>query len=401
MKFALISHVLPPSGLGQSLVIQRLLEGLEPDRYCLASIEPSGAVNRDGSSPSLAGRCYWLPQPFRINRGHRFGLRHVREGINIPLTVLRHARRLSTIVKQEGCDAIVACTGDVTLIPAAYIASRRAGIPFYAYVFDHYSYREWFEPAAAFWARRFESKVMKGAAGIIAPNDKLSDDLRQRFGVDPVVIYNSFDISPYETNGRPAVSEMRRAGEVRIVYTGQIYEAHYDAFRNLIAAINSLNSPGVKLHLYTDRPQAELESLGILGPVVYHAARDAAEVPRVQMTADILFLPLAFESPYPNLVKTSATTKLGEYLAARRPVLVHAPPDSFISWYFREHDCGVVVDESDPVKLAAGISTIMRDETLRQRLGINAWTRARADFDVTKSRRTFAELIGLEGRQNR
>lgn len=400
MKFALISHQVPPTGTGQSLVIYRMLQDFSPDDYSVISFKPHNADNDAyARSQTLPGRYHYLPPPFRINRGHRFGLRHLREGINIPLAVAQQAKRIARIVTEDACAAVVACTGDVTLLPAGYLASRRAGVPFYAYVFDHYSYREWADPAAAFWARRFEPFVMKGAAGVIAPNETLRDDLQKRFGIAATVIHNSCDIAPYETEAKTGITGSPR-NEVRIVYTGAIYEAHYDAFRNLLAAITSLTRPAT-LHLYAERSQEDLEAHGIRGPVVYHPPLAATEVPRVQMEADLLFLPLAFKSPYPDLVRTSATTKLGEYLAARRPVLVHTPPDSFVSWYFREHNCGVVVDESDPARLAEGIELILADQSLQERLGANAWTRAQADFDIERSRQKFAELVGLNGSRNK
>ena len=401
MKFALVSHAVPPSGAGQSVIISRLLEVLNPGSYCLITTQCRETAGPNTTLHELPGHYHYLPKPFHFVRGHRFGLRYVREGINIPLAVRHQARRITRIVEEEACQAIVACTGDITLLPAAYLASRRAGIPLYAYIFDHYSDREWEEPSAAYWARRFEPAFMKGAMRVIAPNETLRDDLRRRFGIDPKVIHNSLDISPYQTDGQAPAPDLNCDREVSIVYTGQIYDAHYDAFRNLIKALTSLERDKVKLHLYTDRAQAELELEGIGGPVVYHGLRSAADMPRVQMTGDILFLPLAFNSPYPNLVKTSATTKLGEYLAARRPVLVHAPPDSFISWYFREHDCGVVVDESNPARLAEGVQRILDDAELQQRLSKNAWARAVTDFDIVHSRAAFAELLGLEAGNNK
>ena len=401
IRFALISHRLPPSGSGQALVIYRMLQCLSPDSYCLISSERyDGDQPGDNYSRKLPAHYHHLPPPFRVNRGHRFGLYRLREGVNIPLAVAQHARRITEIVRREKCEAIVACTGDVAQMPAAYLASRRTNVPFYAYIFDHYSYREWQDPAAAFWARRFEPRLMKRAAGVIVPNETLRDDLRERYGVEAAVIHNSFDISPYEAREQPPPSSARD-GEIKIVYTGDIYEAHYDAFRNLVAAIESLGRSGVKLHLYTNRPEKDLDALGIRGPVVRHPHHAMREMPGIQMEADLLFLPLAFNSPYPELVRTSATTKLGEYLAARRPVLVHAPPDSFVSWYFRRYDCGLVVDESDPARLAEGIERVLGDAGLRRLLSANAWERARADFDIRQSRDAFARLIGLEGAQGR
>src|ERR1041385_5337095 len=153
MKVALLSPTLPPSSSGQALVIQRILREFHPDDYCLISSERYNDAN-PGPTERLEANYYHLPPALRINKGHRFGLQHLREGMNIPLAVWQHSRLLTRIIKHERCEAIVACTGDVPLLPAAYLASRRARVPFYAWIFDHYSYREWADPAASFWARR-------------------------------------------------------------------------------------------------------------------------------------------------------------------------------------------------------------------------------------------------------
>jgi glycosyltransferase involved in cell wall biosynthesis len=396
MKFALISHLVPPSGTGQSLVLYRMLSGFDPRNYCLISTEsPFASTLHGGLSEKLSCSYYTLPPPFRLERGHRFGLRKVREGVNVPLTVFQYARRIANIVRSEKCDAVMACTGETTILPAGYMASKMAGVPFFAYVFDHYSYREWSDPVSAFWARRFEPFMMKGAAGIITPNEMLRNDLRQRFGVEPTVIHNSFDISPYEKNGQPHAWEQSETDDVSIVYTGAVYEAHFGAFRNLMAALGGLKRSSV-VHIYTNQPAETLERENVRGPIVLHPQQSMNEMPRVQMNADLLFLPLAFDSPYPDLVRTSATTKLGEYLAAGRPVLVHAPRDSFVSWYFREHECGLVVDEDEPARLAEGIERLLGDAELRRRLITNALDRARADFSIAVSRAAFARLLDLD-----
>jgi glycosyltransferase involved in cell wall biosynthesis len=88
---------------------------------------------------------------------------------------------------------------------------------------------------------------------------------------------------------------------------------------------------------------------------------------------------------------------MGEFLAARRPVLVHAPPDSFISWYFRRHECGVVVDEDDPAPLARALDSLLRDAALGEGLAARARERAEADFSLTQARARFAEVLKLDG----
>ena len=394
MKFALVSHIVPPSGTGQSVIIYRMLRELDPQSYCLISTDDhSDKTPSENPSQLLACNYHYLPPPFSFTRGYRFGLQQLRESVNLSLAIIEHSRRIAEIVRRERCEAVVACTGDVTILPAAYLASRLTRVPFYAYVFDHYSYREWDNPVARFWARRLERLLMKGAAGIIAPNEILRDDLQRRFGVEATVIHNSFDMSPYETQ-EPIHKE---SAEIRVVYTGAVYEAHFGAFRNLMTAIRKLGRPGINLHLYTNQPDETLERENVRGPIVKHPQESMTEMPRVQMEADILFLPLAFDSPYPDLVRTSATTKLGEYLASQRPVLVHAPRDSFVSWYFRHYECGVVVDEDDPARLAEGIELILSDAELCRRMVANALARARTDFSISLSRAAFARLLKLNG----
>jgi glycosyltransferase involved in cell wall biosynthesis len=306
---------------------------------------------------------------------------------------------MARILRREKCEAAVVCTGGSEILdfPAAYLASRLIGVPFYAYLLDQYSHMVSYVLGKSF-LRRFEPVVMKGAAGVIAPNEFLRDELRRRFRIEPIVIHNACDLSVYESSaaGRLVGDRSSTAGEgVSIVYTGSIGILHFSAFRNLVAAIKLLGRKDVKLHLYTLRQSAELEREGICGPVVYHEHELVSAMPAIQQSADVLFLPLALGSPYPDIVRTAAPGKMGEFLAARRPVLVHAPPDSFISWYFRRHECGLVVDQDDPAQLAKALELLLQDSGPRESIRERAWERAQADFSLPEARAQFARLLRL------
>ena len=114
----------------------------------------------------------------------------------------------------------------------------------------------------------------------------------------------------------------------------------------------------------------------------------------------MLFLPLAFNSPYPQILRTAAPGKMGEYLASGRPILVHAPSDSFVAWYFREHQCGLVVDENDPAQLLMGIRRILTDSELGTALGRRARARAVSDFGIEAAQYRFAQLLGFRTPQD-
>jgi glycosyltransferase involved in cell wall biosynthesis len=392
MKFAVVSFMLPPSFSGQSMMLYHLLKNADPADYCLISPQSPDVPANESYSARLPGRYFQVSREAELWRGFRYGLSVFREGFNVTYAAHHRARQIARIVRQEGCEAILGCSSgnDLLDVPSAFYASRMTRLPLYVYEFDTYSHM-WLNPQTRFLGRLLEPIMLKRAAGIIVTNESVRDLLRDRYGVDSHVIHNPCDLSAYNQE-RPAASN---DGEVEVVYTGAVYEAHYDALRNLVKAIDLLGRPHVKLHLYTTFPQDKLAAEGIRGPVVFHGHLPIFKIPAIQQQADVLFLPLAFTSPYPELIRVSSPSKVGEFLASRTPVLVHAPPDSFIARYFRQHDCGLVVDRDDPSVLAEGLKRLLDEPQLGQRLAANARERAVADFSLTVAQTKFASIMGL------
>ena len=389
MKFALISNILPPGDSSHAAVIHRLLRDLDPRRYCLVS---SGSV-RATDPGQLAGTRYDLAPAPRLTRGYRMGLRLWRERVNFGVGVIVRARAIARILRREECDAVVVCTGghEILDFPAAFLASRLTGARFYAYLLDQYGHMVVHVLGKHIFAR-LEPMLLTRATAVIAPNELLRDEVRRRHHVEALVIHNPCDLAEYDG---PATAETPRDDETRIVYTGSVGPLQFEPFRNLLAAMARLDRRHLRLHLYTAQSPARLESEGIRGPVVIHPPQPLSAMPALQQQADVLFLPLALHSDYPDIVRTAAPGKIGEYLAACRPILVHAPPDSFLASYFRDHQCGIVVDRRDPSELAAALELIVSDPAVRARLRARAWQRAEADFNLTDARRQFAQAIGL------
>lgn len=132
---------------------------------------------------------------------------------------------------------------------------------------------------------------------------------------------------------------------------------------------------------------------GITGPVVIHRNLPNDRMPGIQRRADLLFLPLAFASEYPDIIRTSAPGKIGEYLASGTPVLVHAPKDSFVSWFFSRYQCGMVVNDDDPAPLSEALKILLSDCGLRETITRNACERAGSDFDARNAREKFENLV--------
>lgn len=392
-KFALVSAALPPSQSGQSTVLFHLLKNLDPRRYCLITQKNIHLYSiKPRCSEKLPAHYYFFHPDYQIVRGFIRLASLVRSKTLLDCALKIRVRQIKKILRMEQCDVIIACTGDLFDPPAAFIASKELGIPLILYSFDYYSFQG-DDPVLRSFAQAYEQDLLR-AAQVIVPNECMRKEYRDHYGIDTTIIHNPFDIEEYEKLAREA-DEKNSSGtqEKTIVYTGAIYDAHYDAFRNLVAAIPLSGNP-VRLHLYTPQSPYHLVENNITGPVVeIHKAQPAAAIPAIQQSADILFLPLSFNPQLQEMIRTSAPGKMGEYLASGRPILVHAPKDSFVSRYFTKYNCGLVVDENSPEQLARAIDRLLRDTDLCREITHNAYERAKNDFDINAARKKLFTLI--------
>ena len=389
MKLVVISHAMPPVPSGQSNILYHLLRHFEPGGYCLVTgfhyELPGLVIDRTRILPA---NYYVCPEKFLIGPGNRWGLARlaiIMSVVGIPHLAYQYYR----IIRREKANGVVACSGYLTFLPAARLAARWAGVRFYPFVMDYYRY-QFLHPLQRRLAGMFEPWILKDADGVFVLNEHLQDTYQARYGVSSIVIRPPVDMEdygPYEW--RPWTC----GNTVQIVYTGSIYEAHFDAFRRLVEAIRLLDQASIELRLYTNQRAEALAAEGIVGDFVHLDYVVTDQVPAIQRRADILFLPMAFSSPFPEIIRTTAPGKSGEYMAAGRPILVHAPPDSFLSWYYRQHDCGLVVDREDAGALAKGISQLLEYQALAERLARNAYRQAMLEHEAKVVSERFRKSI--------
>ena len=398
IKLAVLSHILPPAPSGQAMVLYRLLKNWEPSTYCLIKTDYRQiSYSSERKTTFLRGKLYTLEEPFtRFLNRRNFLVKVVRFFDNrfmlfSPWRIFTRVNQMRAILRVEASEAILVCSGDFENIPAGYIASRKARIPFFLYYFDWYG-MQWPTRIKRVLAQWIEAKIITKSSAVIVPNTALRDDLEDRHGVKAIVIQNPCDERTLSM--RPVEKWPLRESEYRIVYTGAVYHAHYDAFRNLSSALKDLTNKNIELDLYTSQPQAVLEKQGIIGDVInFHPHLPPDDTLDVQRKADILFLPLAFKSTINEVLRTSAPGKMGEYLASGRPILVHAPPDTFLSRYFQAHRCGVVVSRNSHSDLLQAIRNIIEDSSLRQEIIDNAIERAKQDFNPHLAEEKFKVLF--------
>jgi glycosyltransferase involved in cell wall biosynthesis len=92
-------------------------------------------------------------------------------------------------------------------------------------------------------------------------------------------------------------------------------------------------------------------------------------------------------------VATATPGKLIDYLASGRPILIHAPPYSYISQYARENSFALVVDVEDVQVLRDALLRLLQDVRYSKRLVRNALRTLRKNHDATRNALRLAEIL--------
>jgi glycosyltransferase involved in cell wall biosynthesis len=394
-KFALISHILPPSPSGQAVMLYRILSCISEKNYYLihtrARLSSSGNDAYDRNR--LPGMYYFLPPEPVLKTSYPLGLSWFPKVVNVFIRFFVRVKNMLRIVRREvDTRAIVVCTGDIVDIPAGYLVSWICKLPFYAYIFDDYLYQ--FTGSERWIAKLAAPFIFKRSAGIIGPNEFICREYEQRYGAKTVLVRNPCNKTELEQEPQPVSSELKRS--IRILYTGDVYLANHGCFRNLIRAMKLLPEYPFELHIFTTRSPEELKSEGIESERTFiHPHLPYGEILEQQRVSDILFLPLAFEPPIPEIIRTSAPGKLGEYLASGRPVLAHVPADSFVAYYLQKNQCGLVASENDPVFLKDKLLKLINDKDFSRTVAHHARQRAKLDFDPQVASETLVDFLSI------
>jgi glycosyltransferase involved in cell wall biosynthesis len=241
---------------------------------------------------------------------------------------VRRARRLQADL---GFDCVITSSPP----ESAHLVGRalaRRGVPWLADVRDAWNFeplRPRFPTAAQ---RRLDERLERSLLGeadaVTVVSRPVADDLRERVGVDSLLVPNGWDpdLAPENGGGPGGATSLLDPGRVSLLYTGRFGSYGRDP-APLVRALRDLaaSEPGVagRLELAVAGPVTDAE-LRLLGSNVSPArisllgALPRAEALRLQRQADALLLLAARER------SQLANLKLFEYLAAGRPILALA-----------------------------------------------------------------------------
>lgn len=211
-------------------------------------------------------------------------------------------------------------------------------------------------------AETYEKEIMEYADQVFAITEFAVEYLSKKHIRKVELIPHTMDVKLLDS-----IREIPVLETPKIHFAGGIYDMmNTDA---VLRMVNAVETSGRQIELEFCSPDLphELVDKGYKNKYV---SRDV--LVELQRNSSILFLPLAFNSARPMMIRNNFPTKTMEYACSGVPILIHAPKDSYLSQIARQEGFAYVVDEEDQEALMEGINRLLEDKELQKQLTDNA-----------------------------
>ncbi len=289
--------------------------------------------------------------------------------------MVRAARRLH---RETPFQRIIAVYPHRYGVLAGWLIARQTDVPLVMYMHDLFAETSIAHNPAKrrFWAW-VDRAALAAASLIITPTAAFAEHYRSRGLTRTWVLPHCrpADVQPSDPPKHP--------GPLRVLYTGNIYQAHADAVAALVQAGKLVDD-------------VDLRFLCNANPLVPDDARawvSRAEAWSRMHTADVLVVALGRDTPYPVEINGCFPSKIVDYLAVGRPILAIVPAGSFVDGFVRATGCGVSVTSGDPVDVAR-VLDMMQDRRVRVEMA-EAARRVAVQLDGRRWMRLLCERLAL------
>jgi len=324
------------------------ISGEEPARLDDVQIVRTGPEGRTNAQWKTGTSARREPAPLRELRGlfrlARLAVRTrglLRAGRTIGRTDVVHANDLETL-------------------PAAYRLAKELHSRL---VYDAHELYAEFDPNPPRIARavqtRMERQLARRADAVVTVSEPIAEELRRRFGVEPIVVLNAPELDAREPP-EPA------PGALRVIYQGAFGTGR--PLDDLLDAVRL--APNVQLTLRVNRSSADVLRRALpAGLSARIDVRDPVAPAEVVTALHGHHVGVLFDRPLTRNAELSSPNKLYEYLMAGLAVVAPSLPG--LAW-IDEEGVGVLFEPGSPESLAATLEALAADAATTDRLRRNA-----------------------------
>ena len=152
---------------------------------------------------------------------------------------------------------------------------------------------------------------------------------------------------------------------ISILYVGKINNDTTPCLLDMSKAVKELNSNGGSFVFDIYSPDYTSKAYLFEGMDDVHAFSPIAhkDIPSVMKSYSSLFLPLGFATQSRSYVRLSMPTKLSEYLASGKPIILYCPEEIALAKYLDNKDCALMCTYNDVGKLRDTIAKLNDKDT--------------------------------------
>ena len=307
-----------------------------------------------------------------------------------PLRQRQSARfedRLAEILKARRATAVHAVAHGSTFWHASRVA-RRLRLPFYLTIHDDLPYN--LQPSSRWYLEHMMGclgQAWTHASGRIVISEAMGEEYARRFGRLPYEVVTD-GLTEIANSPRP-----RSGGDLRLYLTGSIHVSYEPNFRVLLEALDRIKAlyPNIEVSLTTRGGcPFSLEGRGV--PVRVMPWGSEEDIANDLSEADMLYLPLPFQSKHDSFVRYSLSTKMVTYLGSGLPVIYHGPGHAAAADLLRQHGAAVMAESLDA---SAMIPLLLKARDEGEALVKRALGLGRARFDMEAQRGKFWRVLGI------
>lgn len=298
----------------------------------------------------------------------------------------------SRAIKDQNPDILLGFSDIGPCLLATYLLHKKYKLPFVLHFYDLYADNK-LPPILSLVAKWLEPKLFSEAKKITVMCDEMKSYLRKKYKREDIeVIYNSINIPSQQANFPSP--HLLKSKDFKIAYLGSIYWAQIGALRNLLSAVKIVKGIPIKVTLYTPHSKDFMNSLGIYeNENIAFNTCTPDKVQEVLRGFDLLFLGLTFDSVWTQLINTSCPGRLCDFLVSGRPILIHAPQDSFLCKYGQKYQFAFVVSKNNVQDLAGTISDLFHNPNIGTEMAQKAINIAALNHNATINSELFSQII--------
>ena len=370
---------------GGSMLIFRLLQNYPTSHLKIiqSNIYPSSLEKR------LSGVSYEV-----INLSSRRLLSGIRFGsIYWLYLILTSQFYTSQVIKAIGRfkpEAILTVAHGLSWLRAAALAEQ-LNLPLHLIVHDDWSFNN--SPLIRKIIDRQFGFVYKKARSRLCISPYMVECYEKKYGVTGQVVYPSraIDTAVFDQPRKP---DSFPSAPLTFAYAGSVHQRGYA--ENLCSLASVLETLGANLVIYSLITEEAIQKMGLNRPnvTVYTPIPSQHLIQTLRDKADVLFVPMSFETGDRPNMEISFPSKLTDYTATGLPLLIWGPPYcSAVRWAKENSGVAEVVDKEDIQALECAVKKLIHEPEYRFYLSIQALKKGDEYFSQTNAVHKFYQSL--------